>query len=686
MKSYANAKIENNVVIANYSSGGTNALGNSFAKPNNVKNNIVISNATQLTNSSLSDANNNRLYATAQAYADDYANKFDSFNNYWVNTRIFPILEGVSKVYTPQAYSKVLKENVTFEIGLKNTTNSISLPLIDKGILGVTNISSVSVDGVSIPFAIDGNNLVFDGANIASQTLGQRLMTVTVGSSAYSFNVNVYTFVINDLEQLKEFFTVQSSSKPGEKYVLNADIDALGFDFSTLYDKNTRANQMWYSSFDGRGHTIKNAKYYMGFFPQINGYHVDTKSASGAIFQNLALVDPIDTFVPTATLPCGFIARRSYNSGVIENCYVKGEISHAYYSGFVGQNGPEKTGHEATAINNCIAEVEMASGVEGVGFGGIASNSFYSCGKYVNTFVISESVTLIAETTYGKFNNCKIYTDYSQLYADDTEQSALTLLSGKGYWKNTSDGLAFGDTIIGNSQSKVVRYVVKEGVANYIIVIPNNYTKLEEYAAQQLKYYLAKSTGASLSICVERNLPVTANNVIKIGKTSDYATYLKATSIQAFNICTTPYGAIHIVGFDDYGTLFGVYEWLENHINWDCISVDEVVYDMFDSIRLVEDDYTETPTFAIRPVGNIQAYLDNELAYLFRFTRNNGGVLTFVNGRNQHNAFSYLPPATYNDATKRIPTILSGIQLQTFKILLKFNFVTLLTAMQLKEN
>lgn len=647
---YATAKIENNVVIPTYTNGGTNALGNLFANPDKVKNNIAISNVTQLTNSAI-NTTNNLMYLTAQAYADDYINKIDSFNNYWVNTQIFPILRGMSSAYNVNAYSKVFKQHLTLEIGLKNTANSVYLPLVDKSLDSAQNVASVSVDGVSVPFTVDGANVIFDGNAISNKTQGEKVITIAVGSNAYSFNVNAYTFVINDLEGLKEFFSIQASNKAGETYILNADIDALGFDFSTLYDNATRANQSWIATFDGRGHTIKNAKFYMGFLPQINGYDASTKTFCGTTVRNLSLVDPIDSFIPTASLPCGFLARRNLNSGLIENCYVKGVLTHAYYGGLVGQNGPGKTGHEATTIKNCVAQVEMASSVAGSDFGGIASNSFYSCGKYINTYLISKNVSLIANTEYGTFTNTKIYTDYSQLYADTTSQGATTLLSGQGYWLNTSDGLTFGDKVIDNSHNSVARYVVENGVANYIIVLPNNFTHLEEYSALQLQLYVEKATGALLPICVEANVPSTANNIISVGRTSDYATYLKTASAQSFNIYTTEKGSVHIVGFDDYGTLFGVYEWLSTHIGWDCISVNEVVYDQTESVKLLDADYLERPTFKIRPVGNIQAYMDNELAYLFRFTRNNGGVLTYVNGRNQHNAFSYLPPATYNDSS-----------------------------------
>ena len=328
----------------------------------------------------------------------------------------------------------------TIAVSSVSQANTFDISKIDPSYTDASKVSSLTYNGDNVSFEIDGSNIIIDGNAFAGYNFGAGKAIMTINGIKHQVSLQYATFVINNLDDLKTFFsTYNTANAKGELYILNADIDAAGFDFGTLYDNSTRYSaQSWLATFDGLGHSISNAKFYCGFFPQINGY-----PQTNATVKNLALINPVDTFVATATQPCGFMSRRSLNGGKIENCYVKGEIQGPYYTGFFGMNGPAATGHESCEIINCLVDLTVAEGAVAGNIGAYAVDAAYSCGKYTCAYAIGD-IDIIGQMSYGVKTNCSIYADAQALIADTADTGAMAKLNGQGYWTVKDGALYFG--------------------------------------------------------------------------------------------------------------------------------------------------------------------------------------------------------------------------------------------------
>jgi hypothetical protein len=120
--------------------------------------------------------------------------------------------------------------------------------------------------------------------------------------------------------------------------------------------------------------------------------------------------------------------------------------------------------------------------------------------------------------------------------------------------------------------------LVEGGKAQAVIVIPDKALPVEQYAAAELAYHVAKATGAALATVKETEAPATPATRIYLGNTAEAA---KAGLVgndlapEEFVIRTMP-NALFIVGHDSEGgaldtmtwagTLFGVYQLLEDNL------------------------------------------------------------------------------------------------------------------------
>ncbi len=216
-----------------------------------------------------------------------------------------------------------------------------------------------------------------------------------------------------------------------------------------------------------------------------------------------------------------------------------------------------------------------------------------------------------------------------------------------------------GETDNSSSSSKTPKevYLVEDGDTNYEIVLPKKATDREKKAAAELNLFLEKATGVKLSIVTDDEVGEldTDYEYIYIGDTEQTTKKVvgdfseEALTSQGYIIKQID-NAIFLVGGSDFGTLFSVYEFLGRTIDWDCIAVDEIIYTETDTVKIENIDVVDVPDIEYRVVGNYQAYNDDELANRFRFIRAHSHGFMAVEGRIYHNAFSYLPPAKYNNA------------------------------------
>ena len=494
-----------------------------------------------------------------------------------------------------------------------NETNTIELTKINSALTADMVASVTDLTGASIAFTANGTKLTVAGTAAAILPRGTTPVCVTLtDGSVYKANVYVADRIISTLDEMKafakEFDTFYTAVNA--LYALDQDVTVTGFN-TMDFGKMNNVNQ-FAGVFDGRGYKFIGAKIQNGFFPMI--------AKTGAI-RNTG-------FTACTRLGNGGGAVTNGISGVIENCYIETPLVNSA-AGFAGSF------NASAKIRNCVLIVTSCTTAST----DLVANLAQGAGKVSNTYAVSTAAVA------NKYS-VGLYETTGALY-----DGAASKLNGCGYWTTKDNVLYFGNTEVAKSATSTSTYLVKNGVTAFSIVVPTAATALESYAAEELKKYLQLATGANFSIVTEGNL---GNGMpfISVGETAEGIEKRTVTAEQAFDIQTTDESNIYLIGSDDYGTLFAVYEFLEQYVGWDCIAADEVIYKNVPSAYVLNLNMTDAPDFGMRIVGNTQAYNNSKLAYLFRFIRAHGEGMTAVNGYYYHNVFAYLAPTTYNVSTK----------------------------------
>lgn len=110
--------------------------------------------------------------------------------------------------------------------------------------------------------------------------------------------------------------------------------------------------------------------------------------------------------------------------------------------------------------------------------------------------------------------------------------------------------------------------IIKSGKSDYVIVVPQSPTMIEQRAAKELNEYLNKIAGVMLPVVEDNVTPV--DYEISIGNTNrliPLAISLDKLEQDGFYIKTNAH-KLYIMGGNSYGTLYGVYELLEKY--WGC--------------------------------------------------------------------------------------------------------------------
>lgn len=194
--------------------------------------------------------------------------------------------------------------------------------------------------------------------------------------------------------------------------------------------------------------------------------------------------------------------------------------------------------------------------------------------------------------------------------------------------------------------------IVENGKSNYIIVVPEETDFVTNLAASELNEFLSRSSGVTLQIVTEDDYDEKENTkFISLGETMllDNAGIIveKEQLGEGGYVMKSVGSCLYISGVteDSYnGTLYGVYDWLEDTIGYRCYAEDEIVYEELDTIPLYEFDVTYRPSIDIRDV----AYKDFTYSSLYRYRMyeqdNNHGVWNSF----AHTMVSqYLPYTTY---------------------------------------
>ena len=212
--------------------------------------------------------------------------------------------------------------------------------------------------------------------------------------------------------------------------------------------------------------------------------------------------------------------------------------------------------------------------------------------------------------------------------------------------------LALKETYKGTHQINYVKtekMLTKNGSSEYVILIPDDYSKVLYSAASELRIILNYASGCSLEIVTESNY--ISGKVISLGYTNKYSNSItEDISFLGANgyIVKTVDENIFINSNQDCGVLNGVYGMLEVTVNFAVYAADEIAYNSGD-VPLFNYDIIDIPDIQYR-VGDVTTKIDGDTSYRMRLKYNcNDDVFAYVNGTLYHNSLYYFPADEYSD-------------------------------------
>lgn len=182
----------------------------------------------------------------------------------------------------------------------------------------------------------------------------------------------------------------------------------------------------------------------------------------------------------------------------------------------------------------------------------------------------------------------------------------------------------------------------------YQVMIPNNETKHEMFAAQEFIYFYEYATGFKLIILHEQDTDIN-KPFISIGYTSllkdltDTKSLLTSVGEDGYQIISKQKFAA-ICGGNEYGTMYGVYRFLNLLFNLKIYSDIKFVCDKTNSVCLPNISISEKPDIPLRSIGIYPVYYYENTTYQYRMR-----LRAFCDGWGMclHSYFRIVPPAKY---------------------------------------
>ena len=151
-----------------------------------------------------------------------------------------------------------------------------------------------------------------------------------------------------------------------------------------------------------------------------------------------------------------------------------------------------------------------------------------------------------------------------------------------------------------------MKYLVDDGKCDYSVVIAENASESEEFAAKELVSFMEQVTGVKLP--VKRDSEVSydvATKVISIGKnklSKKAGVTLTAQEVNTDGFAFRNVGnMIFINGYYDRGTLYGVYEFIEKYLGVKFLTYDTTYVPENQDVMIEENlNVLEKPAFEIR--------------------------------------------------------------------------------------
>lgn len=201
------------------------------------------------------------------------------------------------------------------------------------------------------------------------------------------------------------------------------------------------------------------------------------------------------------------------------------------------------------------------------------------------------------------------------------------------------------DTPTDNKPDKTAYNLVQDGVSEYKIVLSATATANELFAANELANFLNLATGAEIDIVTDEEYP-SSDAIIAIGNTKQAQA---ANAVSGQNLATSSF-VLKTVGNSLYITadkngdgeacLYGVYQILQDAVNFRVYAADEIGYDTDnDTIPLYNYDKVYKPTFDQRELGYASIANDETYKKRMRLVWHDTDVRWTLHGHTQASHF-----------------------------------------------
>ena len=196
------------------------------------------------------------------------------------------------------------------------------------------------------------------------------------------------------------------------------------------------------------------------------------------------------------------------------------------------------------------------------------------------------------------------------------------------------------------------------GDREFAVVIREDASAAEEYAAELLRSQFEEATGAEISVRSDGGAGLDENGkILSVGATSvleDSGLVLDAEELNEDGFRIRRYGnTVVMAGANDTGTIYSVQEFLKYQFGYEVYATDEIHIDAVAESRLKDFDVTEVPAFRGRTFDGLPAY-NAEYAVSLRL-RPNTQAAEFDYGSSRdwigsaHSYYEIIDPDIYNN-------------------------------------
>lgn len=149
--------------------------------------------------------------------------------------------------------------------------------------------------------------------------------------------------------------------------------------------------------------------------------------------------------------------------------------------------------------------------------------------------------------------------------------------------------------------------IISKGKSDYEIVIPNDATKAESYAAEEIQLYLKEATLCELKIVQESAAVDADGKHLYIGETQKLASSGITVDYDELGeggiIIKRIENSVFITGATQDAIMFAAYQFLKNAIGFVAYATDEVYFDYKSEVQLLDFNIKYLPSIDSRLVG-----------------------------------------------------------------------------------